>query len=77
MQGQGQGQGQEAKIDLLLQFTRINSVNRIDAIKLHLVKGWPAPTAYGSCDVAQQNFRESLEAINKVYDLHMRLVELT
>ncbi len=71
-----QGQEIEAKIDLLLQFTRINSVNRIDAIKLHLVKGWPAPMAYGSCDVKQQNFHESLESLNRVYDLHMRLADL-
>jgi hypothetical protein len=71
-----QGQVSEAQIDLLLELTRITSEGRIEAIKLHLVKGYPAPMAYGLCDVAQQNFHSTLEALNRVYVIHERLNEL-
>ena len=71
-----QGQESEAKIDLLLSLTRINSVNKIDALKLHLVKGYPAVTAYELCDVKQQNFKSILDALNSVYTIHEKLNEL-
>tara|TARA_B110000467_G_C18267417_1_gene450199 strand:- start:163 stop:396 length:234 start_codon:yes stop_codon:yes gene_type:complete len=68
-----QGQESEQKIDILLEFTRIDSVNKIQALKLHLVKGAPATMAYGAFDVKQQNFYSTLKAINKVYDIHERI----
>ncbi|GIU52777.1 hypothetical protein TUM4438_46260 [Shewanella sairae] len=71
-----QGQESEAKIDLLLSLTRINSVNKIDALKLHLVKGYPAVMAYELCDVKQQNFKSTLDALNRVYTTHEKLNEL-
>lgn len=71
-----QGQESEAKIDLLLSLTRINSVNKIDALKLHLVKGYPAVTAYELCDVKQQNFNFTLNALNQVYTIHEKLNDL-
>ncbi|GIU52768.1 hypothetical protein TUM4438_46230 [Shewanella sairae] len=71
-----QGQESEAKIDLLLSLTRINSVNKIDALKLHLVKGYPAVMAYELCDVKQQNFKSTLDALNRVYTIHEKLNEL-
>ena len=71
-----QGQESEAKINLLLAFTRITSVNKIDALKLHLVKGCPTVMAYELCDVKQQNFYSTLEALNKVYTIHEKLKDL-
>ena len=71
-----QGQESEKKIDLLLTLTRINSTDKINALKLHLVRGYPASMAYGLCDVKQQNFRLSLEALNQVYAVHEQLKEL-
>ena len=71
-----QGQESENKVDLLLEFTRIVSANKIDALKLHLVKGYPAVIAYELCDVKQQNFYSTLAALNKVYDIHERLLAL-
>lgn len=44
-----QGQESEQKIDLLLEFTRIDSVNKVDTLKLHLVKSYLATVAYGLC----------------------------
>lgn len=71
-----QGQESEAKINLLLAFTRIVSVNKIDALKMHLVKGYPTVMSYELCDVKQQNFYSTLEALNKVYTIHEKLNDL-
>lgn len=72
-----QGRVSEQEIDILLEFTRIDSENKIDALKLHLVKGYPPVMAYGVCDVKQQNFDSTLKALNKVYDIHERLNEIS
>ncbi|QDF68694.1 hypothetical protein FJQ87_18490 (plasmid) [Shewanella sp. SNU WT4] len=71
-----QGRESEAKIELLLALTRIVSVNKIDALKMHLVKGYSTTMAYELCDVKQQNFHSCLETLNKVYAIHEQLTEL-
>lgn len=68
-----QGQESEAKIDLLLKLTKINSEDKINALKFHLVRGYSAPMAYGVCDVKQQNFDSSLRQLNRVYSIHEKL----
>ncbi len=72
-----QGQVSEQEINLLLEFTRIKSIDKIAALKLHLVKGYPDVLAYNLSNVKQQNFSSTLKILNHVFSIHSRLNQLS
>ncbi|EHC04192.1 hypothetical protein Sbal625DRAFT_4152 [Shewanella baltica OS625] len=72
-----QGQVSEAEFFCLLKLTKITSLDRIDALRLHLVDGWPKPMAYSSCGLKQSKFTLALDRMNEKWTVHNQLIEAT
>lgn len=70
-----QGQVSEDEFECLLKLTKFSSEKKIDALRLHLVRGYNAAMAYGSCELKQSKFHEALEAINDKWSIHLELLE--
>lgn len=72
-----QGKVSEAELICLLKLTKITSENRIDALRLHLVRGWNKKMAYTSCDLKQSKFVLALNSMNEKWAIHNQLLDAT
>ncbi|MGI2049886.1 PapB/FocB family fimbrial expression transcriptional regulator [Shewanella oncorhynchi] len=70
-----QGQVSEDEFECLLRLTKFTSERKIDALRLHLVRGYNTSMAYSSCELKQSKFAEALVAINEKWSIHLDLLE--
>ncbi len=70
-----QGQVSEDEFECLLRLTKLVSDKKIEALRLHLVRGYSTSMAYGSCGLKQSKFQEALVAINEKWSIHLDLLD--
>jgi len=66
----------EERINLLLQLTKIGSVNIKSALVDHLTKGLTENDAAMLNDISQQNFNRALKRLNRVAGIVEQVKEL-
>ncbi|WP_338725679.1 PapB/FocB family fimbrial expression transcriptional regulator [Shewanella baltica] len=69
-----QGCEKPAQFDLLIAMTSITSAAKINALRMHLVDGFPASRCYARFGVTQQHFSAALNGLNKKADLARRYI---
>lgn len=71
-----QGMESEKRIDILLRLAKFTSEPVIEALKLHLVKGYAEAMAYNTVGVPQQNFHRALKRLNELYAIAEEYTEI-
>ncbi len=69
-----QGCEKPAQFDKLIAMTRITSVPTCNALRAHLVDGFPASRCYARFGISQQNFSRALQRVNAAAALAMDYV---
>ena len=71
-----QGCEKPAQFDVLIAMTGITSEAKINALRAHLVEGFPASRCYARFGVTQQHFSTALNQLNKKAVLAQQYVAL-
>ncbi|MGI2002086.1 PapB/FocB family fimbrial expression transcriptional regulator [Shewanella frigidimarina] len=70
-----QGQVTDEEFNLLLKLTKIKGESKVEALWLHLVRGYRSSMAYQSCGLKQSKFAPALATMNEKWDIHLKLID--